>query len=144
MGEDRVAEGVDKMKWVYSFNGESYSDVYDAREEAIIDALKDVKEYKKDIDTIYLGIAKIFEARVSEAGIIEQLKEDAYDGYGEYSEEYLEDLTDEERSDLQKLLQEAYKKWENKYPWYKPNFYKVIFNEVFAVDDLIKERNAYD
>ena len=55
MGEDRVAEEVDKMKWVYSFNGESYSDVYDAREEAIIDALKDVKEYKKDIDTIYLG-----------------------------------------------------------------------------------------
>lgn len=26
MGEDRVAEGVDKMKWVYSFNGESYSE----------------------------------------------------------------------------------------------------------------------
>ena len=144
MDKNKTTEGVSKVKWAYSFNGESYSDVYDTREEAIIDALKDIEEYKKDIDTVYLGIAKIFEARVSEAGIIEQLKEDAWDGYGEYSEEYLEDLTDEERSDLQKLLQEAYKKWENKYPWYKPNFYKVIFNEVFAVDDLIKERNAYD
>lgn len=132
------------MKWAYSFNGETYGDVYDTREEAIRDAVKDIEEYKKEIDTVYIGIAKIFEARVSEADIIEQLKEDAWDGYGEYSEEYLEDLTDEERSDLQELLQEAYKKWESKYPWYKPGFYKVVFTEVFAVDDLIKERNAYD
>ena len=132
------------MKWAYSFNGEMYGDIYDTREEAIRDAVKDIEEYKKEIDTVYIGIAKIFEARVNETIVIESLKEDAWDGYGEYSEEYLEDLTDGERSDLQELLQEAYKKWENKYPWYKPNFFKVVFNEVFAVDDLIKERNAYD
>ena len=132
------------MKWAYSFNGEMYGDIYDTREEAIRDAVKDIEEYKKEIDTVYIGIAKIFEARVNETIVIESLKEDAWDGYGEYSEEYLEDLTDGERSDLQELLQEAYKKWENKYPWYNPNFYKVVFVEVFAVDDLIKERNAYD
>lgn len=144
MGEDKTAKGVSKMKWAYSFNGEMYGDIYDTREEAIRDAVKDIEEYKKEIDTVYIGIAKIFEARVNETIVIESLKEDAWDGYGEYSEEYLEDLTDGERSDLQELLQEAYKKWENKYPWYKPNFFKVVFNEVFAVDDLIKERNAYD
>jgi len=103
---------------VYSRNGEEYYDL-----DTVIDDLRDCGDYEVGYK------AEIFEADLRQAKhsdfisaqrLIEDLQERAYDNHGEWSECYLEDVSEEKIKELEKLI----------ISWFdlnakKPTFYSV-------------------
>lgn len=132
------------MKWSYSFDNENWHDIYDTRNEAIKEAIKDIKTHKIQDGLLTIGAAYQYKVQIDECMVIENIQDDAADFCGEWSEEYLRDVTKEEKEDLRKLLQEAYEKWMKKYPKHRPNFYSVSECADFPIKDVIENEWRFE
>lgn len=132
------------MKWSYSFDNENWHDIYDTRNEAIKEAIKDIKTHKIQDGLLTIGAAYQYKVQIDECMVIENIQDDAADFCGEWSEEYLRDVTKEEKEDLRKLLQEAYEKWMKKYPEHRPNFYSVSECADFPIKDVAENEWRFE
>ncbi|WP_156882297.1 hypothetical protein [Lacrimispora indolis] len=119
-------------KVAYSFDNESYSTLYDNEAEALEDALKEIKyyeenEYSSVPEKVYIGQCELFKPSLSSSGydVIEAAISQADDeGFGEWDEDYLSDVTKEQREELEEELDAVFQKWITKHGL-EANFFKV-------------------
>lgn len=118
-------------EYVFSFsnvmesNGNKYNlldeivyGIYSSEKEAILDAMRLYEACGYEFTHLFVGKAERFVPRIYSESILEdmaQLADD--DGYDD--SEYLADVNGLHMRELDKLLTEAYRKWENKHPEYR-------------------------
>ena len=124
-------------KFSYSFYEDfDYSCEYDSIEEALEAAKLDAKndDEFKDMDTVYVGRIYRFVPEVDAWSIIERLQDDADDEAYEASEDYLQDVSDEEANKLEAMLTETFNKWARD-TGNEPNFFVVKDVKEYSLED---------
>lgn len=124
-------------KFSYSFYEDiEYSSEYDNVEEALEAAKLDAKndDEFKDMDTVYVGRIYRFVPEVDAWSIIERLQDDADDEAYEASEDYLQDVSDEEANKLEAMLTETFNKWARE-TGNEPNFFVVKDIKEYSLED---------
>ena len=124
-------------KFSYSFYEDiGYSCEYDSVEEALEAAKADAKndDEFKDMDTVYVGRIYRFVPEVDAWSIIERLQDDADDEAYEASEDYLQDVSDEEANKLEAMLTETFNKWARE-TGNEPNFFVVKDVKEYSLED---------
>ena len=124
-------------KFSYSFYEDiEYSSEYDSVEEALEAAKFDAKndDEFKDMDTVYVGRIYRFVPEVDAWSIIERLQDDADDEAYEASEDYLQDVSDEEANKLEAMLTETFNKWARD-TGNEPNFFVVKDVKEYSLED---------
>ena len=124
-------------KFSYSFYEDiEYSSEYDSVEEALEAAKLDAKndDEFKDMDTVYVGRIYRFVPEVDAWSIIERLQDDADDEAYEASEDYLQDVSDEEANKLEAMLTETFNKWARE-TGNEPNFLVVKDVKEYSLED---------
>lgn len=124
-------------KFSYSFYEDiDYSCEYDSIEEALEAAKLDAKndDEFKDMDTVYVGRIYRFVPEVDAWSIIERLQDDADDEAYEASEDYLQDVSDEEANKLEAMLTETFNKWARE-TGNEPNFFVVKDVKEYSLED---------
>lgn len=124
-------------KFSYSFYEDiEYSSEYDSVEEALEAAKLDAKndDEFKDMDTVYVGRIYRFVPVVDAWSIIERLQDDADDEAYEASEDYLQDVSDEEANKLEAMLTETFNKWA-KETGNEPSFFTVEEIHEYSLED---------
>lgn len=112
----------------YSINEEEYSydDIYDAIE-AFVDGCSD-----EEIQQIYDGEITIYEGDALQRkasdflsfNVYDNLQDNAYEEAGEYSEGWLDNLTDEQYDELQNNIKKVINDWADKHKK-QPTFWTV-------------------
>ena len=130
-----------KMKFAYSFDKESYGCTYDSVEGALKDAIaeiEDIREYNaSDIpEKIFVGECQFYDPTLSAYDAIEAVQKDASDVGGEWADDYLDDVTQEQVEELKKGLEDVFQNWIKKHNLY-PNFYTVSAVSVYTYDEAI-------
>lgn len=110
-----------RNKVAYSMDGENYSAMYDTAAEALEDARNEI-EYM--IESRKKGYKVVLPERVF---------------VGEYAENYLDDVTKEQREELEEQLDVVFNAWLEKYDLY-PNFYTIPAHETYKYIDGKFER----
>ena len=128
-------EQTDKFSYSFYENIE-YSSEYDSVEEALEAAKLDAKndDEFKDMDTVYVGRIYRFVPEVDAWSIIERLQDDADDEAYEASEDYLQDVSDEEANKLEAMLTETFNKWARE-TGNEPNFFVVKDVKEYSLED---------
>lgn len=124
-------------KFSYSFYEDiDYSCEYDSVEEALEAAKLDAKndDEFKNMDTVYVGRIYRFVPEVDAWSIIERLQDDADDEAYEASEDYLQDVSDEEANKLEAMLTETFNKWARD-TGNEPNFFVVKDIKEYSLED---------
>ena len=124
-------------KFSYSFYEDiDYSCEYDSVEEALEAGKLDAKgdDEFKDMDTVYVGRIYRFVPEVDAWSIIERLQDDADDEAYEASEDYLQDVSDEEANKLEAMLTETFNKWARE-TGIEPNFLVVKDVKEYSLED---------
>ena len=124
-------------KFSYSFYEDiDYSCEYDSIEKALAAAKLDAKndDEFKDMDTVYVGRIYRFVPEVDAWSIIERLQDDADDEAYEASEDYLQDVSDEEANKLEAMLTETFNKWARE-TGNEPNFFVVKDIKEYSLED---------
>ncbi|HIF9337682.1 hypothetical protein [Photobacterium damselae] len=93
----------------YSLNDEDWSNAVTSINEAIInhfDTLSENERLVLEYVTIYRGekVKKTFEEYFSIDALIEDMQNRASDDGGEFAEDYLEDITDEQQTELESVV----------------------------------------
>ena len=105
-------------------------DSHSTREEALKYAKEHWSKYmdSKDIPdgdlTIYTAIAIYYQDEIDPDDIIETLQDYAYDEGGEYSEGYLDNITDEQKGILKERLNKIWKDFKKEFNL-EANFFSV-------------------
>lgn len=139
-----------RNKVAYSMDGENYSAMYDTAAEALEDARNEIeymiesrkKGYKVILpERVFVGECELYRPSLLSCGydVIESVQADAYDEGGEYAENYLDDVTKEQREELEEQLDVVFNAWLEKYDLY-PNFYTIPAHETYKYIDEKFER----
>lgn len=106
-------------------------DIYDSREEAIKEGMKEAIEYEKN--NFKVGIVEdVPNFGIDVDRVIEDIQNTMYGEVGELAEDYLDDVTTEHLLELEEQLNEVFYKWQEKYN-YKPTFYRIVSEEIIDV-----------
>jgi hypothetical protein len=122
---------MNNQDYCYSFDGERYHK-FDEDCHTYEKAIKLVKKEmrKEEYTKCYIGIAvpvtieDILSRNDYAEDVINAIVENTYDNYGEYAENYLEDVPTAQMYELDFMLKNTIAEWLKKYD-YKPNFFKV-------------------
>ena len=122
-------------KWTYKlekYDQEAWAnDVFETKEEAIKEGIKEAKEFKSK--QIYIGEAVQDAIPVIDVDeVIDNIVNDMYEAYGEVTEGYLDDVKSEQAIDLEKKLNAVLQEWlkDNNL---EPNFYHIVEVEKLEV-----------
>lgn len=111
----------------------------DSIKECVDEALEE--DFKMD-DTLALGLIEEYKIGTAFADIIiEYLQQDAYDEVGEVSEDWLNDVTKDQRDLLDNLLQKSVLAWLSTINE-KPTFYKVLPCEECTLKEALEIHNS--
>ncbi len=121
-------------EWAYSFNGELYEFVFlDSKKEAIKTATEDAKERGETI--FFVGQVERFVPEIDVAeNMLYGLQNQADEDFGEWSDGYLESVSNKEMDDLNKKIEAAFFAWLEKYPKHKPGFFIIRDGEEYTVN----------
>ena len=150
------------LKWMC--NGHPDSDVWDAydyyntKEEAIQAGTKALNEFltnpaidydqydvlgcEYDLDVegtpTAFAVAQLFcpTFGINTGYLLESIQEDAYSEGGEFSEGYLDDVTNEQEAELEAQLNAVFSAWSDKYN-HHPNFYNVGHIEIITLEGAL-------
>lgn len=138
-------------KYVFSFNNEMESNgekynlllttaygIYNSEKEAILEAMEMCEYYGYEFTHLDVGQAEYFTPRIDAESVLEDLAQLAYDNGYKY-DDYLQDVKNEHIKELDKILTEAYLKWENKHPEYRNNYYLMTNAVRYSISDLKEE-----
>lgn len=123
--------------WTYSLNEESGFGLsqYASKEDALKAAMEDAEI--EESDRVYIGRINVYMPTVDAESVINQMQSDGADAAAEsdtsWPFEYLADVDINDLYELEEMLSIAYRKWEDKHPEYKPDFYTVTDIEEFQV-----------
>ena len=137
-------------EYVFSFsnemelNGEKHDclddvayGIYSSEKEAIIDAMQMYEYYNYEFTHLFVGQPEYFVPRIDADLVLGDLATRAYDN-GYRDEEYLENVKSEHIRELDRLLTEAYLKWENKHHEYRNSYYLMPHAVRYSIS-LLKE-----
>ena len=123
--------------WKWTYNLEEHgqkvwvNDVFETKEEAIKEGIKEAKEFKSK--QIYIGEAVQDAIPVIDVDeVIDNIVNDMYEAYGEVTEGYLDDVKSEQAIDLEKKLNAVLQDW-LKNNNLEPNFYHIVGIEKIEV-----------
>lgn len=138
-------------EYVFSFgnemksNGDEYNlllttayGIYNSEKEAILEAMEMCEYYGYEFTHLVVGQPEYFVPRVDADLVLGDLATSAYDN-GYRDEEYLENVKSEHIRELDRLLTEAYLKWENKHPEYRNNYYLMTHPVRYSISHLKEE-----
>lgn len=122
-----IDEKENKIKWSFSWNGETYYDSFDTREEAIEEA----RNTNKNAEFVFVGIVVPYEEKCEDIIeiVTESLKSDAYEEIGEWAEDYMCYFKEGEKKILEDRLRETILTFQKEFG-YEPNFFRVKNVEV--------------
>jgi predicted transcriptional regulator len=121
-------------KVAYSFDGESYGCDYDNTAEAFVDIYAEIEGEKNIPPKVYIGECNFFRPSLSGSGWdpIEAVIEQADDeGFGEWDDGYLDDVTPEQRDELAEELDAVFQKWIEKHNL-ESSFYSVNAFDIYT------------
>lgn len=138
-------------EYVFSFSdsiesdGEKYNcldemvyGLYDSEREAILDAMQMYEDCGYEFTHLFVGKAERFVPRIYSESILEDMAQladdDGYDDSG-----YLADVNGKHIGELDKLLTEAYLKWEKKHPEYRNSDYSMTQAVRYSISHLKEE-----
>lgn len=92
-------------------------------------------------ERVFVGECELYRPSLLSCGydVIEAVRVDAYDEGGEYAENYLDDVTKEQREELEEQLDVVFNAWLEKHDLY-PNFYTIPAYETYKYIDGKFER----
>lgn len=128
--------------WTYSLNDESFliSFEYASKGQAINAAMEDAEI--EGAERVFIGRINEYIPTVDAESVTNQIQSDGADAAAEsdtsWPFEYLADVDGNDLYELEEMLSIAYRKWEDKHPEYKPDFYTVTDIEEFQVGDTDK------
>lgn len=109
------------MEYAWSFEEiGTYNGGFESIEDALKDATNEAnheyyQNHKEEKPTrCFIGEQIEFKPKIDADDIIDRLQDSADDFSGEYADDYLTTVTDEEKTDLEKALQKAFDEWELK------------------------------
>lgn len=125
----------------YSFDNEHYSCTYDTDKEALDAALREIDSIRNCDpehmpDTVYIGACEFFEPSLhgSSWDIIDAVICQSDDeGFGDWNENYLSDVTKEQGEELEEELEQVFQDWVDKYN-HHADFFRVNFYDIYAYD----------
>ena len=121
--------------WTYEVNINNdiwRGDLFNSREEAIEKGMKEAKE--EGFKNFKIGIAvKPLELDLDVEFLLERISEYYFDEYGEVAEDYLTDVSSEDKVELEKKLNKVFYEWINE-KGYTPSFYSIENEEVIKVN----------
>lgn len=122
---------MENKRYVFSYDREYYyGEGHFTRELALEYAKKHWREHNCEFELtdgyleIYIGEAKYYRDSIEVDSIIERLQEEAFENTGEYSEDYLEDMTVEKRLILEKRLTKVWNEFKKEFGIWE-DFYTV-------------------
>lgn len=126
-------------------NGDEYNlllttayGTYNSEKEAILEAMEMCEYYGYEFTHLVVGQTEYFTPRIDAESVLEDLAQLADDnGYKE--DGYLENVKSEHIRELNRLLTEAYLKWENKHPEYRNSSYLMTNAVRYSIDQLKEE-----
>ena len=123
-------------KWSYELDINSdmwRGGIYNSREEAIEEATREA--LIDDIKRFKIGQCKeVFNYGIDVEDALERINAIMYDEVGEVAEDYLYDVSEEHKEELQDKLDEVFYAWQEKYN-YKPYFYTISNEEIIEVNE---------
>ena len=122
------------MGWTYELNPRSetfFGGVYDTKEECIVEAKKEATD--EGLTEFRIGETYDVDTGIDGYSLLDNIGERAYEEVGDVAEGYLEDVTNEEREELEIELNKVFDKWKEKYG-YKPSFYGVENIETMKIE----------
>lgn len=128
--------------WTYSLNDESSFAPfqYASKEDALKAAMEDAEIEKSD--RVFIGRINEYIPTVDAESVTNQIQSDGADAAAEsdtsWPFEYLDKVADDDFDELEYMLTEAYRKWEDKHPEYKPKAYMITDIEEFQVGETDK------
>lgn len=121
-------------KWTNELNLNSdiwRGEIYDTRDEAIKDGMKEAIEYERK--NFKIGIIEdVPNFGIDVDRVIEDIQNTMCDEAGEVAEDYLDDANTERLLELEEQLNEVFYRWQKRYG-YKPTFYRVVSEEIIEV-----------
>ena len=136
-------------EYTFSYNGEDYNNgTFSTIEEALEEAKEcwferyDISDSADGYIDIYIGEAEYYTDGIFVDGIIEQQQQDAYSEMGECAEDYLEDITDEEKDILQERLNEVWKEFKKEFN-HEARFFKIINEKKYEFNIYSEEFKKY-
>ena len=122
----------------YNYLDEVIYGPYDSEKGAILDALRMCEDCGYEFTHLFIGEAERFVPRIDAESILEDLAQLAVnDGYED--DDYLSKVESRHLRELDKLLTEAYLKWENKHPEYRNSDYSTPHVIRYASIRYLKE-----
>lgn len=122
----------------YNIPEETAYGPYDSEKEAILEAIRMCEYYNLNFTHLFIGKAGYFVPRIDADLVLGDLATSAYDN-GYRDEEYLENVKSEHIRELDRLLTEAYLKWENKHHEYRNSYYLMTNTVRYSISDLKEE-----
>lgn len=123
---------MEKKKYVFSYDCEDWNDEdHTTKEKALEYAKKRWREYNHEADLtdgyleIYIGEAEYYKDGLFVDGIIEQQQQDACSEMGECAEDYLDDITKEEKAILEERLNKVWNEFKKEFN-HEATFYTVV------------------
>ena len=124
-------------KWSYELDINSdiwRGGVFNSREEAVEEATKEA--LIDDIKRFKIGQCKeAFNYGIDVEDALERINAIMYDEVGEVAEDYLYDVSKDQKEELEENLNEVFYAWQEKYN-YKPYFYTISDEEIIEVEKV--------
>lgn len=130
--------------WTYSLSDESsfMPFQYISKEDALKAAMEDAEI--EGAERIYVGRMNEYRPSVDAEQVIDQIKNDAEvekaDADTEWPLNYMDNVSLKDLYELEDMLTEAYRKWEDKHPEYKAEFYTIADIEEFQLGEEGRHR----
>lgn len=128
--------------WTYSLNYELGfgPSQYASKEDALKAAMEDAEI--EESERVFIGRINEYIPTVDAESVINQVQFDGADAAAEedvsWPFECLDKVADDDFDELEYMLTEAYRKWEDKHPEYKPKAYMITDIEEFQVGETDK------
>lgn len=136
-------------RYSFSYNDEDYSnETFSTIEEALDEAKEcwfecyDISDSEDGYIDIYIGEAEYYTDGIFVDYIIEQQQQDAYSEMGEYAEDYLEDITKEEKAILQERLNKVWNEFKKEFN-HEARFYNVVNEKKYEFNIYSEEFKKY-
>lgn len=129
--------------WTYSLNDESSFAPfqYTSKEDALKAAMEDAEI--EGAERVFIGRINEYIPTVDAESVTNQIQSDGADAAAEedvsWPFECLDKVADDDFDELEYMLTEAYRKWEDKHPEYKPEVYMITDIEEFQVGETENE-----
>lgn len=113
---------MDKKEYAWYFdNSSTCSPAFDTIDECLEEARQ---ENYGTYEKVFIGVVEYIDSHIYVDSLIEEINNNVYRDTEDNIEDYLDDVTDEEKKELSTELNKVFDKWKKKYD-YNLNFYFV-------------------